>query len=69
MRYREGYEGALVNDAPPPRSDEFVTATVLMTLIIGVIFTAVGWRAKQRWLVFWGVLTLFACGWYFVFVS
>ena len=65
MRYREGSE-PLVN-APP--TEDFVTLTVWMTFGIGALFLVTGLYARQRWLSFWGALTLIACGGYFWYVS
>jgi hypothetical protein len=63
VRYREGAEA--LGGAPP--SQEFVTVTVWMTLIIGVVFLVAGIHGRQRWLVFWGALTLVACAVYFFY--
>jgi hypothetical protein len=63
VRYRDGTNAA-ANAAP---SQDFVTITVVMTFVIGVIFVFVGLRAQQRWLTFWGALTLLACAGYFVY--
>lgn len=65
MRYRA--DQLVAGDVPPtpsPLTDNFVTLTVWMTLVIGIIFTVAGFRARQRWLIFWGALTLIACVWY-----
>jgi hypothetical protein len=51
-----------------PLTEDFITLTVWMTFFIGILFTVVGIRARQRWLVFWGVLTLIACAWYALYV-
>lgn len=68
MRYRDSVEAvAQARGAAPPLTDDFVTLTVWMTFFIGIIFTLVGYRARQRWLLFWGVLTLIACAWYWVY--
>lgn len=69
MRYRA--EQLAVGDlpsTPAPLTDDFITLTVWMTLIIGILFTLAGVRAGQRWLIFWGVLTLLACAWYWVYL-
>ena len=65
MRYRDTAT-ALVNAAP---TQDFVTVTVWMTLVIGVLFLAAGLYAEQRWLAFWGALTLLARGGYFWYVG
>jgi hypothetical protein len=69
MRYRA--DQLAIGDLPPtpaPLTDDFVTLTVWMTLVIGILFTLVGVRAGQRWLIFWGALTLLACAWYWVYL-
>lgn len=70
MRYRDTVG---VADQPAAaraaEGQEVVLLTVWMTLVIGVLFTVVGVRAGQRWLVFWGGLTLVACGIYFTFTG
>lgn len=68
MRYRS--ELLAEGKTPPPANaltDDFVTLTVWMTLVIGIVFTVAGLRAGQRWLVFWGGLTLVACAWYWIY--
>lgn len=66
MRYRDTVGAA---DQPPAaraaEGHEVTLLTVWLTLVIGVLFTVVGLRAGQRWLVFWGALTLLACVAYF----
>lgn len=70
MRYRDTVGAA---DQPPAaraaEGQEVILLTVWMTLVIGVLFTVVGVRAGQRWLVFWGGLTLVACAAYFAFAE
>lgn len=69
MRYRTDQLAAgELPPAYPPLTDDFVTLTVWMTVVIGVIFTVAGVRAGQRWLIFWGVLTLIACAWYWIYL-
>lgn len=69
MRYRTVEQAVHQQDGgvPAPRTDDFVTLTVWMTLFIGILFTWVGLRAGQRWLTFWGGLTLVACAWYWIY--
>jgi hypothetical protein len=69
MRYRA--DQLAIGDLPPtpaPLTDDFVSLTVWMTLVIGILFTLVGVRAGQRWLIFWGALTLLACAWYWIYL-
>ena len=49
-----------------PQSDDFVALTVWLTFIIGVAFIIMGIYGRQRWLQFWGITTLIACGAYFI---
>lgn len=48
-----------------PVEDGLIDATVVGTLLIGVVFIAMGRFGKQRWLIHWGVITIVACGLYF----
>ncbi|MBM4227465.1 MAG: hypothetical protein FJ164_06930 [Gammaproteobacteria bacterium] len=69
MRYRaEQLAAGELSATPAPLTDDFVTLTVWMTLVIGILFTLAGVRAGQRWLTFWGALTLLACAWYWVYL-
>jgi hypothetical protein len=64
MRYRE--EQAPVEGAQPAgHTEDFVALTVWLTLLIGIVFVAGGLWGRQRWLTFWGVLTLLACAVYY----
>jgi hypothetical protein len=68
MRYRDGLDAAgQALAAQTSLTQGFVTATVWMTLFIGILFTVVGVRAQQRWLVFWGGLTVLMCAGYGVY--
>jgi 1,4-dihydroxy-2-naphthoate octaprenyltransferase len=58
VRYRIGDNGALV---PAEASADLVSATVAITLVIGVLFLVAGLRARQAWLAFWGGLTCLCC--------
>jgi hypothetical protein len=49
---------------PTSHTDDFVALTVWLTLLIGIIFIAAGLWGRQRWLTFWGLLTLLACAAY-----
>lgn len=64
MRYREG---TLPTDAAAPGSD-MVTATVLMTLVIGIGFVIAGYRGRQWWLAIWGAITVLVSVVYFVLI-
>lgn len=71
MRYREGQD---INNL----QEESLTGgvsdiTVAYTLIMAFIFIAMGRYGKQRWLIYWGVITVFvviayyAIGWFDLF--
>lgn len=57
MRYRELADGSTV---PVHNTGDVVELTVWFTLICGVILLGMGFYGKQRWLQFWGGLTI-AC--------
>ena len=63
MRYRVAGDGTL---HAASSSADVVFATVCFTLLIGVIFLFAGIKAKQRWLQFWGGLTVICCAAYFL---
>jgi 1,4-dihydroxy-2-naphthoate octaprenyltransferase len=63
MRYRIGEDGALT---PVDASGDLITATVIFTLFIGIVFLLAGLRGRQSWLQFWGGLTCLCCGAYFM---
>jgi len=70
VRYRDtGETLQQAGDPTLPLTGDFVALTVWMTLFIGILFTIVGVRASQRWLVFWGIATVVACGWYGLFLT
>lgn len=57
MRYQEGIEVEL------PRSgvdNGVLTGTVSYSLLLGIGMVAVGRRARQRWLAFWGATLVLA---------
>jgi hypothetical protein len=43
-----------------------VELTVALTLIIGLLALAAGRFGRQRWLTFWGGVTLMTCAVYYV---
>ena len=57
MRYREGQD---IDNLQPDLSDGVTDFTVALTLVIAIILIAMGRFGRQRWLVFWGVMTVFA---------
>ncbi len=64
MRYRIGDDG-LAGQAVSSSTD-VVVATVWFTLVVGIVFIAIGVRGRQRWLQFWGALTCMCCAAYFM---
>lgn len=68
MRYRDGQLPEQIG-AQVPLTDDFVSLTVCLTLIIGVIFVVGGLYGRQRWLQIWGGLTLVACGVYYAWLA
>jgi len=67
VRYRDSQLPEQIG-AQVPLTDDFVSLTVSLTLIIGVIFVAGGVYGRQRWLQIWGGLTLVACGVYYAWL-
>ena len=63
MRYRISESGTMV---PVESSADVVTATVVFTLAVGIVFLFLGVRGKQNWLKFWGGLTCLCCAVYFM---
>lgn len=58
MRYREGQD---INNLQPESLTEGISdITVGYTLVMGFIFIAMARYGKQPWLMFWGVVTVFA---------
>jgi flagellar biogenesis protein FliO len=68
VRYRDGQLPEQIG-AQVPLTDDFVSLTVCLTLIIGVIFVVGGLYGRQRWLQIWGGLTLVACGVYYAWLA
>jgi len=57
MRYREGQD---INHLQEESLTGGVSdVTVAYTLIIAFIFIAMGRYGKQRWLIYWGIITIF----------
>lgn len=63
MRYREVED---ISELGSPMEDHLADATVFITLLIAVLFIAMGRFGKQRWLIHWGVISIIACVVYFV---
>lgn len=65
MRYREVDD---VTELGPPIGDHLADASVFVTLLIGILFIAMGKYGKQRWLMHWGGISIIACVVYFAAV-
>ena len=65
MRYREG-DPAGVPDYGA--TDGFLVATVVFTLLTGIVFVIAGRHGRQLWLVFWGWLSILVCSGYLLFL-
>ncbi len=63
MRYRITEDGLV--DATHAGSLDVVNGTVWFTLLVGIVFLVAGLRGRQRWLQFWGGLTVVCCAVYF----
>ena len=67
MRYKEGQD---INNLQQESLTGGVSdITVAYTLIISFIFIAMGRYGKQRWLIYWGVITIFVVIAYYVTVK
>ena len=64
MRYREGQD--INNLQEESLTDGVSDITVAYTLIMAFIFIAMGRYGKQRWLIFWGIITIFFVIGYYV---
>ena len=64
MRYRIGEDPALSNYGS---TGDFVTFTVVLCVVIGVVLCWLGWRGRQWWLFSWNagliVASLAYFGW------
>ena len=62
MRYRED----ALPGAPGNVTEDFLVATVVFTLLVGIVMVVAGRHGRQLWLTFWGWLTILVCGGYLV---
>jgi hypothetical protein len=69
MRYLESQVPPDAQAFVAPTTDAFVELTVALTLIIGLLALAAGRFGRQRWLTFWGRVTLLACAVYYVWTG
>lgn len=65
MRYREGAPGI----ADYGSTEGFLVATVVFTLITGIVFVIAGRYGRQLWLTFWGGLSILVCSVYLVLMG
>lgn len=63
MRYRMLADGST---APVQNTGDVVALTVWFTLVCGIILLGMGVYGKQRWLQFWGGLTIVCVAVYFM---
>lgn len=63
MRYRILTDGTM---APVQNTSDIVELTVWFTLISGIALVGLGVHGRQRWLQFWGVLTILCVAVYFM---
>ena len=63
MRYRMLADGST---APVQNTGDVVELTVWFTLICGLLLLGMGLYGKQRWLQFWGGLTIVCVAVYFM---
>ena len=63
MRFRLNADGSMV---PVQSTTDFVELTIWLTLISGVALLLLGLYGRQRWLQFWGGLTLVCCAVYWL---
>lgn len=66
MRYREdGPAGVPAYGV----TDDFLLATIVLTLFIGIVFVLAGRHGRQLWLTFWGWLSILVCSVYLVLMA
>ncbi len=70
MRYRtDQFEKHDLGELAREPGAHFVDITVWLTLIVGVVFIALGKHGRQRWLSFWGIATVLMCVVYFTWMT
>ena len=62
MRYKLAPDGSTL---PAQNTGNVVELTVWFTLLCGIALLWMGIHGRQRWLQFWGGLTVLCCGVYF----
>ena len=63
MRYRLLTDGTM---SPVQNTSDIVALTVWLTLFSGLALLGLGLHGRQRWLQFWGVLTILCVALYFL---
>ena len=63
MRYRVLADGST---SPVQNTGDVVELTVWFTLVCGIVLLGMGIYGKQRWLQFWGGLTIVCVAVYFM---
>lgn len=58
MRYKIGETAA---ENAYAGSAHFVELTIFLTFLVGIGFLLAGKYGKQKWMTFWGWLTMFTC--------
>ena len=61
MRYRED---AAAGVSATTSTEAFLVATVVFTLVVGILMIVAGRYGRQLWLTFWGWLSIVVCGGY-----
>jgi len=65
MRYREGAPDI----ADYGSTEAFLVATVVFTLVTGIVFVIAGRLGRQLWLTFWGALSILVCSVYLLLMG
>lgn len=63
MRYKLLEDGTM---SPVQTTGDIVELTVWFTLLSGIALLGLGLHGRQRWLQFWGVLTIVCVALYFM---
>ncbi len=66
MRYREGGPPGIADYGT---TDAFLVATVVFTLVTGIVFVVAGRYGRQLWLTFWGILSIVVCSVYLALMA
>ena len=66
MRYREGGTPGIADYGS---TEGFLVATVVFTLLTGIVFVVAGRYGRQLWLIFWGALSILVCSVYLLLMG